>query len=55
MGTVTTSATDEAAGATRAGALAGRLTPNHWVAILGLASILYLWWVRNGSLRTLLD
>lgn len=54
MSTVTESATDEAAGANRAGVLSG-LTPNHWIAIYGLASVAFLVWVRRGSLRDLLD
>lgn len=47
-------ATDEAAGAPRAGSLAG-MTPNHYVAVYGMAALLFLWWVRRGSLRSLLD
>jgi len=54
MSTLDHSATDEAAGADRAGALAG-ITANHWIAVLGIGSVLYLWWVRRGSLRSLLD
>lgn len=48
-------ATDEAGGATRAAGALGAMRPNHYVAIIGLSAMAFLWYVRRGSLRSLLD
>ena len=44
--------TDDDQGATPA---THGLQPNHWVVILGVGSLLYLWRLRHGSLKGLLD